>query len=128
MRYSSVWVNHSMWLCRNHIPGMKFPAQTEMCLMGCGSSRPDLALRPEGPPIPAPVPPPQKEVDPLREDWSAEHRLNGIELGKLKLDRLRRYATYGCAILGASKIPNGKAGLIERILRYRREDLEASRS
>lgn len=43
-------------------------------------------------------------------------------LTKQSLDDLRKYATYGLEIIGASKIPGGKTALIARILEIREDD------
>lgn len=41
------------------------------------------------------------------------------ELLELSLDDLRKYATYGLSIVGASKIPGGKTALVKKILKAR---------
>lgn len=43
------------------------------------------------------------------------------ELMEESIDTLRKYATYGLEIVGASKIPGGKAALIARILKDRKK-------
>jgi hypothetical protein len=40
---------------------------------------------------------------------------------KLSIDELRKYATYGLEMVGASKIPGGKTALIQKILKARKK-------
>jgi hypothetical protein len=39
---------------------------------------------------------------------------------EFSLDDLRRYATYGMEMVGASKVPGGKSALISKILELRK--------
>jgi len=50
------------------------------------------------------------------------NKLDMAGLTKQSLDDLRKYATYGLEIIGASKIPGGKTALISRILEVREDD------
>jgi hypothetical protein len=51
--------------------------------------------------------------------WDVLNTFPEEELGKVPLGSLRKYATYGLKIVGASKIRGGKAALLERILDVR---------
>lgn len=46
-------------------------------------------------------------------------KLDPGELLKKSIDELRKYATYGLEIIGASKIPGGKTALVKKILKAR---------
>lgn len=48
-------------------------------------------------------------------------KLNARELMELSLDTLRQYAGKGLKIVGASKIPGGKAALVGKILKVRKK-------
>ncbi len=45
--------------------------------------------------------------------------LNAKELLDFSLDELRKYATYGLEMVGASKIAGGKSALVAKLLKYR---------
>lgn len=45
--------------------------------------------------------------------------MNAQKLLEFSLDDLRRYATYGMEMVGASKIPGGKSALVSKILELR---------
>lgn len=47
-------------------------------------------------------------------------KLDAGELMKKSIDDLRKYATYGLEIIGASKIPGGKTALVKRIIKAKR--------
>ncbi len=47
------------------------------------------------------------------------HKLDSGGLLKLSIEDLRKYATYGMDIVGASKIPGGKVALVARIIEIR---------
>lgn len=56
-------------------------------------------------------------------DKSAYRRFKGMTAQKLmneSLDDLRKYATYGLEVVGASKIPGGKSALVSRILKAKK--------
>lgn len=46
-------------------------------------------------------------------------KLNAQKLMEFSLDDLRRYATYGLEMVGASKVAGGKAALVSKILKLR---------
>jgi len=52
-------------------------------------------------------------------EWDALNGMNSLQLLEQPLDALRKYATYNCLIVGASKIPGGKMNLVTRILEVR---------
>ncbi len=52
------------------------------------------------------------------------NKMNAQELMNQSLDDLRKYATYGLEIVGASKIPGGKAKLVSRLLQVRKKILD----
>lgn len=54
-----------------------------------------------------------------KKGFSKFDKMGMSELIKQPLDSLRKYATYGLEIVGASKIPGGKTALITRILEVR---------
>lgn len=56
---------------------------------------------------------------PQNNDFSSYKNLDVTKLMELSLDELRKYATYGLEIVGASKIPGGKTMLIKKILKAR---------
>ena len=63
MRPNSTWLSHEVWICKNHLPIVRYPAGTRSCwYYGCKSTRPGDKLRPapvEVAPEPAPAPPPK---------------------------------------------------------------------
>lgn len=52
-------------------------------------------------------------------EWDAFNGLNSLELMEKSLDGLRKYATYNCLIVGASKMAGGKFTLVTRICEVR---------
>lgn len=59
---------------------------------------------------------------PVKKKLKKYEELDAMDMSGLtlqSLDDLRKYATYGLEIIGASKIPGGKVALITRILRVR---------
>ena len=47
MRSNSVWRNHNLWVCLNHLPCVRYPAGTQACWYhGCKSVRPPEKDRP----------------------------------------------------------------------------------
>lgn len=52
-------------------------------------------------------------------DWDRLNKMDSIALMEQSLDDLRKYATYNCLIIGASKIPGGKVALVSRICQAR---------
>lgn len=54
--------------------------------------------------------------------WKGFDKMAEFELLEQKLDDLRRYAAKGLHIVRASKIPGGKMGLIQAIIRARKKD------
>jgi hypothetical protein len=54
-----------------------------------------------------------------KKNWTPFNKMGMAELVKQSLDDLRKYATYGLEIVGASKIPGGKTALISKILKSR---------
>lgn len=58
---------------------------------------------------------PQSEGD-IDESWDSKSE---GELMEMRIDQLRAYATHTLKIVGASKIPGGKAALVKRILEVR---------
>lgn len=55
-----------------------------------------------------------------KKEFNKYSSLDSRELLNLSMDDLRKYATYGLSIVGASKIPGGKTELVKKILRARR--------
>lgn len=47
-------------------------------------------------------------------------KMSAAQLMDFSLDEMRKYATYGLEMVGASKIPGGKSALISRILKARK--------
>lgn len=66
---------------------------------------------------------PAGSVQTKRETKPGFSKLNKMDLGALmeqSIEELRRYATHGLQVVGASKIPGGKLALIKRILELRK--------
>lgn len=59
-----------------------------------------------------------KKLD--KKDFSRFKGMNAQKLMGESIDDLRKYATYGLEIVGASKIPGGKAKLVAKILKARK--------
>jgi hypothetical protein len=57
----------------------------------------------------------EKKID--KKSFTKYKGMNAQKLMALSIEDLRKYATYGLEIVGASKIPGGKAALITRILK-----------
>lgn len=62
---------------------------------------------------------PPSDVRPVRKGFAKYSKLDMGGLLDLSLDELRKYATYGLSIVGASKIPGGKVALVDRIIKSR---------
>ncbi|MCB9764272.1 MAG: hypothetical protein H6739_31155 [Alphaproteobacteria bacterium] len=65
MRSNSAWLNRDFWVCRNHLPVVRYRAGTQKCWYhGCQSVRPSENARPEKIEEPvAPPPPPEPEPE-----------------------------------------------------------------
>ncbi len=61
-----------------------------------------------------------KRTSVSRSSFSKYKSLKSDKLILISLDDLRKYATYGLSIVGASKIPGGKTALIKKILKVRK--------
>lgn len=61
---------------------------------------------------------PKKKAD--KKAFQKYRRMGPEKLINLSLDDLRKYATYGLDMVGASKVPGGKTALIQKILRARK--------
>ncbi len=59
------------------------------------------------------------KTKPSADDFNDLAELDQVDLLNQTLDRLRKYATYGLKIVGASKIPGGKYALTTRIVEVR---------
>jgi hypothetical protein len=59
----------------------------------------------------------EKKLD--KKAFSKFKGLNAQKLMGFSLDDLRKYATYGLEIVGASKVPGGKSALVAKILEIR---------
>lgn len=57
---------------------------------------------------------------PEKKVFVAFKKLDAGELMEKSIDELRKYATHGLEIIGASKIPGGKTELVKKILKARR--------
>lgn len=55
-------------------------------------------------------------------DWDALNKMDSVTLMEQSLDDLRKYATYNCLIVGASKIPGGKFAIVTRICQVRGDE------
>ncbi len=60
----------------------------------------------------------EKKLD--KKEFSKFKGMNANKLMDFSLDELRRYATYGLEMVGASKIPGGKSALVSKILKFKR--------
>lgn len=56
---------------------------------------------------------------PKKKAFEAFKKLDTGDLMKKSIEDLRKYATYGLEIIGASKIPGGKTALVKKILKAR---------
>lgn len=70
-------------------------------------------------PAPTPKKPAQVKKKVPNKGYAKFNKMDTAGLIKQSLDDLRKYATYGLEIVGASKIPGGKVALISRILEIR---------
>ena len=55
-------------------------------------------------------------------DWDRLNGMTSLTLMEQSLDDLRKYATYNCLIVGASKLPGGKFALVTRICQVRGDE------
>lgn len=88
---------------------------------------PPVAPAPE--PVKAPEPKPETLRAPVTQkgttipltgtEWDRLNGLDSLQLMEESLDSLRKYATYNCLIVGASKMPGGKFALVTRICEVR---------
>lgn len=62
---------------------------------------------------------PKRDKKQAKPSFAKYSRMNTKALMDVSLDDLRKYATYGLKIVGASKIPGGKAALVSKILKNR---------
>lgn len=61
----------------------------------------------------------ETRTKPEKKEFAGLKKLNTGELMEKTIDELRKYATYGLKIVGASKIPGGKTALVKKILKAR---------
>lgn len=54
-------------------------------------------------------------------DFKAFDEMDGADLSNQSIDDLRKYATHHLKLVGASKIPGGKTGLIKKISQFRKK-------
>lgn len=59
---------------------------------------------------------PKKPKLKLDKHWAPFAKMSRAELAEYPLDRLRKFASKGLKIVGASKLPGGKEALLERIM------------
>lgn len=80
-----------------------------------------VVVAPEPKPVTQPAPESQKGTSiPLTgTEWDRLNGLDSLKLMEESLDSLRKYATYNCLIVGASKMPGGKLALVTRICEVR---------
>lgn len=69
MKSNSAWLSRDTWVCRNHLPVVRYRAGTQGCWYhGCESVRPIEKLRPAAPPeepeVAAPPPPEPEPQEP----------------------------------------------------------------
>lgn len=61
----------------------------------------------------------EKKLD--KSDYKRFDSMDAQKLMNESLDDLRKYATYGLELVGASKIPGGKAALVSKLLKIRKK-------